>query len=647
MKLKFISQIILFWAMSMAAQTVVTAQTLEDYADAISDPLPDGWFHRDIGELKMRSNVVYNDEEGSYFVQAAGKNVWGKSDECHFVYFPTEEDKQIVVRLLDFSGQSRAKAFVMIRSSLDADAAMCFFELKHKESACFLSYRKQDGGNCNVQSYVKHLDILYPRYMKFIRQGKYIQGLISLDAKQWTPIGSPLKLPLRGRCYMGIAACGGVSDGTGYVKALFDNLEVSDIELPYKVQNPMGDKSMNIGQEKEYDLTNVFGHYMGDYWRVEAESTDEEIATVESYEKKNSAFEVDGGEQFFKKIKVRGKNPGIATIKLTTNLAGYKLTNTFLVEVKGEGKLIEIDPQWPTEPWTIDDIGTEDTLSMVEYGDTMRDRVRMVTSQKQSTGTVNGSAFLYQQFEKNDQLELTAFIDTVTNTGDGSFAGLMMRGSMEGNAPFVAMQAGSFEGVKFSYRWESDREVNEIVDNEIDLPCWVKMRKYRDEFGDAFFDVFHSYDGIYWKKYLRYPFPLELEGLNVYAGLTGTGGTKVNETRKCEQVFKNIDVRVNEEFSSLNYVTNIEDLREPMTMSKNPVSTSTDITFKVVKPGQVILAVYDSYGVMQEQILNEHKGVGEYTITYTPKSLKKEGIYLLRLATSENHDFLKFIYKPE
>lgn len=613
-------------------------------AQEVSDPLPDGWFHRDVGEPQLPSKMIYNADEETYTISAGGTNVWKGQEEFHFVYFETEEDKEVVVRALDLEASSGiAKTFIMVRTSLEALTPMVYVEYRTNKYANIVCRPEATSS----WSYGKnnYIGEDFPAYLKMVRQGKYIDCYYSKDGNEWRQLGKTLKIAMKGKSYMGIGVCS--CKPSEYAKGVFDNLEVRDIEIPYKVTMPFEDKSVDVDEEKIFDLTTLFGHYIGDYWRIEAESTDENVVTVESYEEVNSAFEKDGGEKFFKKLKIRGVKPGLATIKLTSNVAGYKLSDSFIVEVNGEGDLVEVTPQWPTAPWTMDDIGTEDTLSMIEYDTTMEDRIRMATCQKQSTGTTNGCSFLYQQFENDDQLELTTYMDTVSNTGDGSFAGLMMRSSLENNAPFVAMQAGAFEGVKFSYRWDADREVTEIVDSEIKLPCWVKMRKYRDDFGETYFDVFHSYDGIYWKKHLRYPFPLELDGLNVYAGLTGTGGTKVNETRMCEQIFKNVDVKVNEEFASLNYVANIDDLREPMTISENPVSTSTDVTFKVVKPGQVVLAVYDSYGVVQEQILNEFKGVGEYTITYTPKKLKKEGVYLLRLATSDNHDYLKFVYKPE
>ncbi|MGD8780734.1 MAG: T9SS type A sorting domain-containing protein [Ignavibacteria bacterium] len=67
----------------------------------------------------------------------------------------------------------------------------------------------------------------------------------------------------------------------------------------------------------------------------------------------------------------------------------------------------------------------------------------------------------------------------------------------------------------------------------------------------------------------------------------------------------------------------------------NPFNPSTTIEFKIAKPGQVKIVVYDLLGREVGTILNEYKNTGNYKVTFVTDNLSS-GIYYYRLISGNN-----------
>lgn len=612
----------------------------------MSDPLPDGWKNTDIGEPELLSKTFYDAENDFYTLSGGGYDTWGNNDECNFVYFETEEDKEVVVRMLNFTGTGwNSKGFIMIRSSLEPEASMCFLEVTpHTDlNACYLSGRPLSGGGCDIFGVLDGLTPLYPRWIKFVRQGKYITGYHKddTDDAQWVRVAT-VELALKGKAYLGIGVCGGGS-GAGYVTVSFDQLEVRDIEIPYELQNPISDKLIGEGGEANINVTNVFGHYIGDYWTIDAKSSDEGIAMASFYETK--VDNPEDGEEYRKYIRLTGVKDGVAAVKLSTNINGYKMYDEFVVDVMGSNPQIEsIEGMTPPGPWIFNEIAE---TNWMEYTDEISNRVKIVTKLSNEGGPEDNVSFLYQEFNNDDSIQMIAYIDTVKNTGRGSFAGLMIRESFENDltdvSPFIAFSIGAYQGLKFNFRWDMGVEISSLDDEDVTLPCWLRLNKYR-EYGNDYIQAYYSYDSLYWQQFLKYPFLVQFFNDDIVGGLVVSGGNYTSNTRREMVVVNNLRIKMNQHFDPLIPLEDIESLKEPLEIAPNPVSTSATITYKIIKPGRVILSVYDSYGILRDVIVNEVQNIGVYSVDYDPSELGQSGVYLLKLISEGDYQFIRFVY---
>ncbi|MBA2304435.1 MAG: hypothetical protein H0W08_17635, partial [Acidobacteria bacterium] len=87
-------------------------------AQSLSSP----WSAADVGKPNLAGSASLSNEVLT--IDAAGKDIWGISDEFHFVYQAISGDVDIRARLDSLSaGHGWAKAGVMIRSSLADDAS--------------------------------------------------------------------------------------------------------------------------------------------------------------------------------------------------------------------------------------------------------------------------------------------------------------------------------------------------------------------------------------------------------------------------------------------------------------------------------------------------------------------------------------------
>lgn len=620
----------------------------------MSDPIPDGWTSTDIGEPALPSKVFYNSDSDMYQISAGGYDTWNAADECRFIYFETEEDKEVVVRILGltFTGWN-SKGFIMIRSSLEPEASMCFLEVTPHGNAnrVFLSGRKKDATNAEIFGMKEGIVPLFPRWIKFVRQGSYITGYHkdTSATAQWVRVAT-VKLALKGKAYLGIGVCGGGA-GSGYATATFDKLAVRDIEIPYQVIAPVPDQKINEGKSNKLDVTGVFGHYIGDYWTIEPKSSDEGIATAVFSETKVAVIG-DDGEEFKKYITINGIKDGITAIKLSTNISGFKMSNEFVVDVSGKSPVIDIiTPMIAPSPWIFTDFTSQkigkDPISWMEYDGDIYNKVKILTMESSLSGAEDSIALLYQNFSNDDSIQMSAYFDTVKNTGRGSFAGLMIRelfDSISGITPFVGFSIGSYEGIRFNYRWDDGVDVDAIDETvPVTLPCWLRLNKYKEN-GIDYIRTYYSYDGIFWKEHLKYPFLIRFFSNDIIGGLAVSGGKSVSSKRKEVIVVKNLKIAINQPFEPLKPIGDISKMIRTLEIYPNPITTTATINYNIIVPGWVKLTVYDSYGTIRDELVNEFENIGDYAFTFNPVNLRVSGIYLLRLESEQNYQFIRFIY---
>lgn len=141
-------------------------------------------------------------EGETYRISASGANIWGTRDSFHFLHRSVTGDVELetAVAWETAGGHEHKKAGVMLRSSLDADAAHAS-AMVHADGLVSLQFRRAKGGPTEeVKAAVKGA-----RRVKLARHG----DVISMEAdggQGYQPVGA-LTVALGAEALVGLAVC--------------------------------------------------------------------------------------------------------------------------------------------------------------------------------------------------------------------------------------------------------------------------------------------------------------------------------------------------------------------------------------------------------------------------------------------------------
>ena len=345
------------------------------YSTGVSDPLPVGWKFRDIGNITPSTDWCYKASLGLYYLKAYGNKMNREMDDCAFIYTETDQDMQVQARMMDAETVKKADArgFVMVRGGMASDDRMAMLYLTNDVPyRVNLLYRSQIGGangsyiyhspSCSTIGSTHTPPDCYPRWLKLVRQGKYIQAYQKddLEEAEWSQIGSGVaRIGTKGKVYMGIGASANLSnenykgDITKPAIFLMDNVSISDIVVPYEVLQESQTKVercfydyLRPGKSIDIDVTKLFGHALNEYFTIESEPMDPTV--IESYFWEKPVEDPDDGEEFRKYIRVTGLRDGVTSLRLSCTIKGFTMQSDFTVAVSnGKAKKQTIDAAPP------------------------------------------------------------------------------------------------------------------------------------------------------------------------------------------------------------------------------------------------------------------------------------------------------------
>ena len=106
-----------------SALSRATFTNLQVSAGAATTTLPAPWTSRDLGSPALAGSA--SAAGGTFTVAAGGLNIWGTSDQFHFVYQPLQGDVEVIARVASLHDVDHlSKAGVMIRETLTPVRAM-------------------------------------------------------------------------------------------------------------------------------------------------------------------------------------------------------------------------------------------------------------------------------------------------------------------------------------------------------------------------------------------------------------------------------------------------------------------------------------------------------------------------------------------
>lgn len=199
----------------------------------------------DIGGASPAGSATFS--AGTWTVTGAGADYWGgvTSDSFTFVHKQVTGDATIIARVTGMQNtNASAKAGVMIRESLAADAKMAYMSLK-PTSGVDVSARGYAMVSHNTRDRTD-ADAVIPYWVKVERLGNRINCYTSPDGSNWAPARS-YEFSLGNTCYMGLAVLSHVNGTLN--TSTFTNVAITNTiaDGTYKLRNRASGKMLDNG----------------------------------------------------------------------------------------------------------------------------------------------------------------------------------------------------------------------------------------------------------------------------------------------------------------------------------------------------------------------------------------------------------------
>jgi TolB protein len=175
----------------------------------------------DVGLTPQKGKVEF-DGAGVFRVTGGGADMWGKADAFQFGWKKMSGDMALTadVQFAGASAQTKRKAALMIRQSLDANAAYADVAL-HGNGEVALQWRAAADGATMDTVRPDNLDVSSPVRIRIERRGDRFTVSSGKPGGQLTPI-APTTVTLKDPVYVGLAVCS--HDANTLETAVFSNV---------------------------------------------------------------------------------------------------------------------------------------------------------------------------------------------------------------------------------------------------------------------------------------------------------------------------------------------------------------------------------------------------------------------------------------
>jgi hypothetical protein len=177
--------------------------------------------HTDVGTVLHAGSVDYNPSTHTYSVGGSGENMWFATDDFQFVWTKMSGDVTLSARLaiLDKDGDPHRKAVLMIRQSLDSDAAYADAAL-HGDGLTSLQFR---GAKGDVTHEIES-NVPGPQRLRIEKRGDTFTLWVGDESGSYRFAGGSMRVPLEGPFYVGIGVC--AHNKNEFRKAAFSDVEM-------------------------------------------------------------------------------------------------------------------------------------------------------------------------------------------------------------------------------------------------------------------------------------------------------------------------------------------------------------------------------------------------------------------------------------
>ena len=191
-------------SMSLAAPAGDSSSTTS--TDTTGGALPPPWVAQDLGTVSTAGSESY--DGSAYTLNASGTGIASTADGFRYVYQSASGDCDIRARVTGVSGNTLARAGVMIRETLNANAKEASMLLTSGNGATF-ERRTSTGGTTAATNITT---ATAPTWVRVQRVGNRFTASISSDGVTWTAVGSAT-FTMGTNVYIGLAGSN-QTDGT-------------------------------------------------------------------------------------------------------------------------------------------------------------------------------------------------------------------------------------------------------------------------------------------------------------------------------------------------------------------------------------------------------------------------------------------------
>ncbi len=453
--------------------------------------LPSPWSSRDVGAPALAGSASYS--SGIYTIRAAGADIWGTSDQFHFVYQTLSGDGEIVARVASLINTNGwAKAGVMMRESLTAESRHAFAMISATNGAAF-QHRTATGG---LTAHVGGTIGLPPRWLRLTRRASTFSAFESTDGATWRAIGSST-ISMASTLYIGIAV-------TSHRTTLLTTATASNVRVTTTGANALPTVALTSPP-----AGSSFVAPASITLQASASDSDGIVSRVEFF---SGATLV--GTSTASPYTLTWNNVPAGTYSITavaTDNAGGRTTSAALSIT-----VTAVSGPVPA-PWTSEDIGTPAIRGdATESGGTFTIRA----GGADIWGTADQFHFVHQLLTGDG--EIVARVQSLAAVNTWSKAGVMMRESLAAGSKHASMFATGSAGMAFQRRTSTGSTSLHTAGSAVRAPFWVRLVRRGD-----IFEAYEAADGAAWRMVGSASIPM-LQ--TIYVGLAVTSHDSTTAT---------------------------------------------------------------------------------------------------------------------
>ncbi|MGJ8695770.1 MAG: glycosyl hydrolase [Verrucomicrobiaceae bacterium] len=144
-------------------------------------------------------------DSGTYTISGWGSDIWGTSDQCHFLYRSLTGDGEIITKVNSIENTHfSAKGGLMIRQDLSAESPNVFLFQRPDKKVLFQSRSTPGASSTSSSGYGDGTQV---NWLRLVREGNTFTGYRSIDSASgpWNQIGSPRTVAMTDTVHIGLA----------------------------------------------------------------------------------------------------------------------------------------------------------------------------------------------------------------------------------------------------------------------------------------------------------------------------------------------------------------------------------------------------------------------------------------------------------